>query len=172
MSLGAIVRNAAMPIESGPFAPTYTRVTFASALRDDGGFFNSSLSRTALKVPVGGDGWYLITISGRWQSVAEITGTERFTDIGINGNFFNFVATYITSPAGADPGQAASILWYLAAGDLVEMALYQLSGSTLNVDCILSIARVTFGNFGSLYAAKARAITPAAPLGGSGALYK
>src|SRR5579863_7816591 len=130
--LGASCQNVSVSV------PDSTAVvpSFAGPVRDDGGFFNIG-TPTRLTVPVGGDGWYVVSVAVRWSAnnsgvrvlILDVSGTDLTYDY------------YISGAAGSDPGQTSSLAWYLAAGDFVGLSLFQSSGSTLTASATLSLAR-------------------------------
>lgn len=108
---------------------TSTPLAF-TALRDgsDPDVFDAG-APTRLTAPVAG--WYLITGSVNWEP-----NDDGLRSLAIEQNDSTNIAD-VTQPALAGEGvstpQSISTLWYLAAGEFVELVVLQDSGVTIDV---------------------------------------
>lgn len=138
---GDAVRDAAVYLGTGkPHARVYntatqtlttatnTVVTFDSERYDVGSCHSTSSNTSRLTVPSGEGGVY--TIGASIGFAANATG-ERIVDILLNGTT---IIARIRHPAGAASQIDMTITteYTLAAGDYVEVQLYQNSGGNLN----------------------------------------
>lgn len=108
---------------------TVTALTFDSERFDTDGLHSTASNTSRLTAPVAGI--YFVSGNIRWAA----NGTGR-RDLYIVVNGTTTVAADSRPPvSGADPiDQSISTLVNLAAGDYVELQVYQSSGGALNVE--------------------------------------
>lgn len=112
-----------------------TWLTFSST-RDNStdGMHSTSSNTGRLTAPVAG--WYLITAAIRWASNA--TGVRQ---LYLRANGSTYIDTVNQDAVGTtNTRQTIATLYYLAANEYVEAAVYQNSGGNLDVDASAAIS--------------------------------
>jgi hypothetical protein len=105
----------------------YTAVSFDTEIRDDGSIWSSG-SPTRFTAPV--DGWYVIAGSVSWSAR---TGYSRRLIILLDGSSW-IGKSGVPAPSDYnDPAQSVAVVYYMTAGQYVEFAVLQNSGSSLNL---------------------------------------
>ena len=129
-------------------AATDHPVSYNTTLINEGGLYNSGASTTRFTVPSGGDGWYLILGSMRWDSSG--TASHRTSWIRKGGTTpFLSISSY---PAGTLTSLTAvqvCAIHYMTAGEYVELLVR--TGQTIGLsDAQLAAAQVGLnGGFGA-----------------------
>ncbi len=108
-----------------------TEVTFDSETQDDLGFHSNVTNNSRLTIPAGMGGWYYIEANAYWA--ANATG-ERIAQIKKNGSILlQSAVDNACDNGGLETINMIGTLAYLAAGDYVELFVYQNSGGSLNL---------------------------------------
>jgi hypothetical protein len=107
---------------------TYTKLTFNTEQFDTNTFHDNSTNTSRMTIPAGKAGKYLITGYINWQSNS--TGQRVFVVYKNNSLFQSFGSEAASGNANA----ISSFVMDLAVADYVELAAYQSSGGSLNVD--------------------------------------
>jgi hypothetical protein len=107
---------------------TYTKLTFNTEQFDTNAFHDDSTNTSRMTIPSGKAGKYLITGCINWQSNS--TGQRIFVVFKNNSLFQSFGSEAASGNANA----ISSFVKDLAVADYVELAAYQSSGGSLNVD--------------------------------------
>ena len=107
---------------------TYTKLTFNTVQFDTNTFHDNSTNTSRMTVPSGKAGKYLITGYINWQSNA--SGQRIFVVYKNNSLFQSFGS----EAASGNANGISSFVMDLAVADYVELAAYQSSGGSLNVD--------------------------------------
>jgi hypothetical protein len=107
---------------------TYTALTYDSENYDTDSFHSTSSNTSRLTIPTGKGGKYEVTAFVQWDNNA--TGF-RIVVIYLNGTYNKSIAVETSSGYLGQPG---SYTMTLAAGDYIEIYVYQNSGSARNCD--------------------------------------
>jgi len=127
--VGARVYNdAAIPIANS----TTTFLTFNSERFDTGGFHSESSNTGRLTAPT--DGLYLIGAHIRWATDATPSGRRQIVLMVNGADAIALEEPAIAVNVAIPMFQGLSSLYELAAGDYVEVRVFQSSGASLNVD--------------------------------------
>jgi hypothetical protein len=123
---------------------------------DTDGFHDNSTNNSRLTIPTGMGGKYLVVASIDWASNST---NERYVAI-IKNNTTEYATSRITANSTAETAQSVSAVLDLAAGDYVEVQVYQTSGGNLNAGVNsrgrrFSIAKLDSGKVGAGIGAKA-----------------
>lgn len=126
----SLTNSANLSINSASF----TVLTFDTEVYDAGGFHSTSSNTGRITIPANKGGKYLLTCSLTWA--ANATGV-REAFFRVNGGAVNpadgALVCQQASTAGNVTGMAFSAPVALAAGDYVEVLVYQDSGGAVNV---------------------------------------
>jgi hypothetical protein len=146
--VGGPTNDGAFVSRTGTFsmANGYDAFEFDTEVRDDGGYFDSTVS--ASRFTISESGWYAITGTFGWA--ANTTGSRRI-HIVKNGDTTNgIIASQFEGPVtGVVLHQHCSAIAYLAAGEYVELVGNQSSGAALNASAgIFAIHRLGAGSAG------------------------
>ena len=107
---------------------TYTKLTFNTEQFDTNAFHSTATNTSRMTIPSGKAGKYLITGYVNWEPNA--SGVRIFVVYKNNSIFQAFGG--VTS--AGNEAEVASYVMDLAVADYVELAAYQSSGGSLNVD--------------------------------------
>lgn len=102
-----------------------TVITFDTTSFDDGSFFDGSTKLTFTRA-----GWAFVSGHAKWA--ANTTG-KRVMDLRFNGSTYRASVSVGPNAGNSDPDLATSLAFYAAAGDYVELTVFQNSGGNLNV---------------------------------------
>ena len=109
---------------------TQTVITFDTEVFDTDSFHDNSTNNSRLTIPTGMSGKYLVTVKADFA--ANATG-QRVVYHLVDGTLVNFAAIAPPQSGGGGAGVTLSAVYQLNAGQYVEMAVYQDSGSTLAI---------------------------------------
>lgn len=133
-TMGAIVtRVATMNITTA----TTTAVSFDTEVRDDSTFYAAG-QPTRLTAP--STGWYVVSAWLAWDAN---TGGDRIVELRYNNTTYVPGQSDVTPPQGLR--QNVAMAAYMAAGEYVEVTVYQTSGTTRTLTGGMSIAAVAGG---------------------------
>lgn len=121
--MAVLTQTTAQTINNGVAA----QITFDSTVTDTYGGHSNSTNNTRYTAQVAG--WYLVIGSSVWNN---ISGGDRTMTINKNGSVVPYYG--IGNPAATvnvNPGETASGLVQLNAGDYVEIGVYQDSGGAI-----------------------------------------
>jgi hypothetical protein len=104
---------------------------FDSERYDTDGYHSTVTNTSRFTIPAGKAGKYRITGQVGWSSHAS---NARLSKIRLNGTTSIATVTGPPSPSGAGTDQIVTTTYDLAVGDYVELTVYQLSGTSINVD--------------------------------------
>jgi hypothetical protein len=107
---------------------TYTKLTFNTEQFDTDAFHSTSTNTSRMTIPAGKAGKYLITGYINWESNS--SGQRTFV-VYKNNVFFQ---SFGSEAASGNANAISSFVMDLAVADYVELAAYQSSGGSLNVD--------------------------------------
>ena len=107
---------------------TNTKVNFPNEVFDTNSFHNNSTNNTRFTIPAGLAGYYRVSGSLRFD---QGTGGRRTIAITINGGGGQATAE-VTPANGVYVTAVTQQIFYLNAGDFVEMDVWQTSGGNLN----------------------------------------
>ena len=107
---------------------TFTTITHNSERFDVGGMHSTVTNTSRITIPTGGGGRYLIGAGLFWA--ANATGQRAIT-ILLNGTT-RIVYDNRAAVAAVESVHQVTTLYNLAAGDYIEMSVYQNSGGNLN----------------------------------------
>lgn len=115
---------------------TETAVTFDTEVRDDGGMYDDGGVEDRLTVPAGGDGWYVITGWGSWNTSG--TGERQLIIVCYTSAGAGKTAGSANQGEPSNPGaiwihQNVSMVQHLVAGDYIQLRAFQASGAALNL---------------------------------------
>jgi hypothetical protein len=122
----------AVEVETGADQPipngTVTKLTFAAATYDTANMFNAA-NPTRITVPIAGI--YNVTAAVKWRAG---TGQHRFATIRKNGVLHDEAISQVAPvlAAGQFTSQVVAGQLRLAAGDFIELSVFQDSGASLN----------------------------------------
>jgi hypothetical protein len=130
---------------------TWTVVPFDAEDHDTDGFHSTSVNTSRMTVPPGMGGLYLVAATTPWDNSAS---GSRYIAITLNGALRSQLQQLGQNASGQD--RAVTDVIKLAAGDYVEISVYQDSGGNLNVQsgAWFTLTRLDQGAFGSLASAK------------------
>jgi hypothetical protein len=109
---------------------TDTSLALNSERFDDAAFHDNSTNNSRLTVPTGYTGWY--AISGNCQYANNSTGLRQ-TSIMVDGTTY-LAVNLQPAVSGATTIVNVSCVYYLTAGQYIELRGYQTSGGSLNVE--------------------------------------
>lgn len=121
-----VYNNAAISINTS----TVTALTFNSERYDVGGCHDTSSLTSRLKVPTGEGGVFFIGGGVQWG--AHVTGYRSLL-VRLNGSVI-LAQIDALSIGAAVMSQTIATMYALAAGDYVELCVWQTSGVSLNVN--------------------------------------
>jgi hypothetical protein len=107
-----------------------TTITFDTEVFDTDSFHDNSTNNSRLTIPAGMSGKYLVTAKADFA--ANVTG-QRVVYHLVDGTLVNFAAIAPPQSGGGGAGVTLSAVYNLTAGQYVEMAVYQDSGTTLAI---------------------------------------
>jgi hypothetical protein len=111
---------------------TYTKVDFDAENFDTNAFHDNATNNTRLTVPTGQGGYYLIT----WNSLfAGNTSGYRSSHVTKNNEALTGQGSNAMGGVGSYTSAGNQVVVNLAAGDYIEMQVYQSSGGALNLLC-------------------------------------
>ncbi len=109
---------------------TVTILSWDTDIYDTDNFHDTSTNNNRITIPTGLDGYYLVGAVVRYSG-----NTDGARDIRIEKNGTRVwlgQTTYPSTTTGAEV--STSVVLYLAAGDYIEVAVWQNSGSTLKIE--------------------------------------
>lgn len=109
-------------------AATEVALNMNSERRDTLGFHDTVTNNTRLTIPAGYAGWY--SISGNGAFAANATGTYRQLYVKLNGS--TTIAVVLDAPGSSNFILNVSTLYYLAAGDYVELFMNHDASASIN----------------------------------------
>lgn len=114
--------------QTGIASATFTAITFDAAQYDYASYWNSATKLTAPSAGV-----YRVFANARWKATSS-SGSNRSLYLRLNGS--TYIAQWLSFPsASVNIAGTLAIDYLLAAGDYLELMVYQDSGGTMTVDC-------------------------------------
>jgi hypothetical protein len=105
---------------------TYTIRNFNTELYDTDGFHDNSVNNSRITIPSGKSGYYLVRFN---QPLLTSTTGDRNYYINKNGSL---IGQHAGTPSAVYPIHEGGRVIYLAAGDYIQLDVYQASGGALN----------------------------------------
>ena len=106
---------------------TQTVVTWDSENFDTDGFHSTTTNTGRFTIPAGKGGKYLVTATGWWS-----TNTTGIRTMYLQKNGTDYVALERTPASNSNPTNGNAHVLDLAAGDYVQVTVYQTSGGAVN----------------------------------------
>jgi len=105
---------------------TYTIRNFNTELYDTDGFHDNSVNNSRITIPSGKSGYYLVRFN---QPLGTNTTGDRIYYIKKNGDL---IGQHGGTPSAVYPVHEGGRVIYLAAGDYIQLDVYQSSGGAIN----------------------------------------
>lgn len=128
---------------------TSTKVTFDTAVRDDGTLFNNANDRIVFPVT----GWYVISFELHFQGLNAVGVREGVVKLNGGACVLHDDDYYASTGASVDVHLGQSTIYYFTAADYIELYAWQTSGSSLNSEAhensgpILAAAYIGAGGY-------------------------
>lgn len=123
-----VYHNANTPVTSG----TLTTLNFNSEWVDDANLHSVSVNPSRLTAP--SDGWYSIGASIRFQS--DSTGIRM---VSLKHSIYSYIARERRTASG-NSEVTVSTMYYMSAGQYVEVEVFQDSGGSLNAEYVARLS--------------------------------